>query len=298
MGPALPPRAPVAHESEIPATNQDVWGHLPAPQLPAKRKVVTLPLAKALKLAGKEDLLKGGLRDDDDEADRARAKRFRSGAEATKSKLMDFLPAPKHGGRIDLGGGGGGGDSFVMKRPGSGTAGAGRGAGVSGSASPAAPAVVSNEAFRVRQGDSDDDDLDPMSVMGPMPEAGAFAAGPVADADGDGDDNGAAAPGPSAPTQAWQGAHGYEAAQYAVPQHYDATAAHGQYRGQYGASHGAQYAPTGDPGQDLLAQALAAEQERAARKGKVRPGRGALYPALCALSPTGWGLMEVWGVCG
>lgn len=286
LGPARPP-PPKVDEKEIPSTQQaEVWSKLPAPK--TKRVVqLQLPFNKALLSA--KDL------EDDDEDD----KPVKKAKTAGKSKLMDFLPAPKNDlpppGRIALGGGLGSGRAGTGLDLGGGSKGGAAGSSKGGAAAGAGkqqqqgqkPLVgATAEAFKVKY-DDDSDDEDPMARYGAMPEAGAFAAGPAAD---EGEEvvpatGPSQAAGPAGPSGAGTAAQPYyDPAQYAEAAAYYVGADQAQYgadyQQQYDAAQYAQYyaqqqgqyaaaAPTGDPGQDLFQQALKEEAERAAKKGKV-----------------------------
>ena len=250
LGPARPPPRPVADESEIPSTSQpELWSKLPAPK--TARRVVTLqlPLNKAFSSEGRKVPIDS---DEEDEAVVARRKRLRAAAPGT-TKLTELLPPPKNtGARIALGAGAGLGGGTKM-----------------GMGKKALPG-------RGRR-DDDSDDEDPMDHMGPMPDAGAYAAGPAAD---EGEEVGVAGDG-AGPSS--YGAHA--AAEYATAGHYGQqqqhhTEAHAasayfvgggggaqyeqyqydaaQYSGmQYGA--GGSTAASADPGQVLFEEALKAE---------------------------------------
>jgi hypothetical protein len=135
--------------------------------------------------------------------------------------------------------------------------------------------------------DDDEDDDDPMARFGPMPEAGAFAAGPIEDEGEDGQGEGeAAAAAAGQPSSMAAAAHaaaayyvGAEAAAAQQQYYYDQ---HSQYAGRYtGGAEGG----SADPGQALFEQALLEEQGRAAKKGKVSQPAGK-QSVLLSPSPT------------
>ncbi|KAL6753890.1 hypothetical protein V8C86DRAFT_420317 [Haematococcus lacustris] len=151
--------------------------------------------------------------------------------------------------------------------------------------------------------DEDEEDLDVMAVLGPMPEAGDFAAGPIADEEGDEGEEEGARPGPAHPAgpgpsrQSLQGGrqhhpgHAYltnpdpdagqggggrgpgTSSQY-LDAHHGSAQYHVAYAGavpQQQGGYGQQQQGGGeeDVGRLLFEQALAEEEQRAQKKGKI-----------------------------
>jgi hypothetical protein len=134
----------------------------------------------------------------------------------------------------------------------------------------AAPGSMSRRGRSQGGGSDDDEDEDPMARFGPMPEAGAFAAGPIEDEGEDIQGGGdAAGPSTSAPNTAHEAAAYYVGGGDAAPRQQYYYDQHGQYAG-----YGGNEAATADPGQVLFEQALLEETGRAAKKGKVRQQLG------------------------
>lgn len=251
-GPARPPVTAFSDEKEIPSvSNPEVWSKLPAPKAPAARRVIQMRLALHKSLLTKE----AQDRDDEDELEAAKArKRARQGGANGKPALLDLLPKPKtalagsSGGGAAFGAGGGMidiGDAFKKPAP--------------------RPARAAAAAF----GGADSDDEDPMARLGPMPEAGAYAAGPIAD---DGEPLDDVPTGAADESQAAAAPQAAAAAMYYVGD--DGGGAGGAGPSSAGYAYGAeQYAVAGasggDAGQELFQQALFAEQQRAAKRGEV-----------------------------
>ncbi len=306
VGPARPAVTKVTDEREIPGVaHAEVWSKLPTPRAAPASAAAAVRRVVQLKLPINKALLAASLADSDSDDDagagrsggaKKRLKKGAGGAGKASSQLLDLLPKPKNvvggGGEGEEGGvvfGAGGGRIDLTGASGSGASGRGRAALGGGYDSddedPMVSALLAGwftmrslvVSFICSRGVSRQVCLPApracgvlQARLGPMPEAGAYNAGPVEDDLPDQDDPQQPPYGYAQHQQDAQQLQQGDGAWASASAYYVGEDEQQQQQQQYwGAEEGGGGAEGGADGSALFDQALAEEQQRAAKKGQV-----------------------------